>query len=71
MRNILQFMACGTLLCTLLAADISAQQLPDVAGIRLGMPAREGFAALQAKSTKSKLDTYPLQLPTVEKPILI
>lgn len=71
MRNTLQFTARGTLLCTLLAADVSAQQLPDVAGIRLGMPAREGFAALQAKSTKTKLDTYPLQLPTVEKPILI
>jgi hypothetical protein len=37
------------LLCFVVAGDGSAQQLPDVVGVRPGMPAREAFAALQAK----------------------
>ncbi len=71
MTTSLRGRVCGTLLCACLAGNVEAQQLPDVAGIRLGVPGREGFAALQAKYPKVKLDTYPLQLPTIDKPILI
>ena len=71
MTTSLRGRVCGTLLCACLAGSVEAQQLPDVAGIRLGVPGREGFAVLQAKYPKVKLDTYPLQLPTIDKPILI
>lgn len=71
MKITLHLSACGTLLCTLIAGNVAAQQLPDVVGIRPGMPAREAFAALQAKYPKVPLQTLALQLPTIQKPILI
>jgi hypothetical protein len=71
MKTTLHFCACGTLLCAVLAGDVAAQQLPDIVGIRLGMPAREGYAALQAKYPKAQIQTSALQLPTIAKPILI
>ena len=70
MKTALHLGACGTLLWTCLAGNVAAQQLPDIAGVRLGMPAREGFAALQAKHPKVKLDTYAYPLPTIDKPVL-
>ena len=66
----MNFRVWGPLLCTFAAGNVAAQQLPDVAGIRLGMPAREAYAALQAKHPNVKLATDPLQLPTIDKPIL-
>ena len=71
MKATLQLCACGALLGALLAGDVEARQLPDVVGIRPGMPAREAFAALQAKYPKVPLQTLALQLPTIQKPILI
>ncbi|MBP2646950.1 MAG: hypothetical protein H6Q77_574 [Gemmatimonadetes bacterium] len=71
MKTTLHLRACGTLLCTLIAGNVGAQQLPDIVGIRPGMPAREAFAALQAKYPKVPLQTLALQLPTIQKPILI
>ena len=71
MKTTLRHGACGTLLGTLLAGNVAAQQLPDIVGIRLGMPAREAYAALQAKYPKVPLMTFALQLPTIQKPILI
>jgi hypothetical protein len=44
--------------------------MPDIVGVRLGMPAREAFAVLQAAYPKTKLATDPLELPIVDKPIL-
>ena len=63
--------ACGVLLSTLLAGNATAQQLPDIVGIRLGMPPREAYTVLQAKYPKVPLQTLALQLPTIDKPILI
>lgn len=52
------------------AKAASNQSMPDIVGVRLGVPAREAFAVLQAANPKTKLFTDPLQLPIVDKPIL-
>lgn len=47
-----------------------AAQLPDIVGIRLGMPLRDAFTILQTAHPTVKLGMYPITLPGIEKPVL-
>ena len=47
-----------------------AAQLPDIVGIRLGMPLRDAFTILQTAHATVKLGMYPITLPGIEKPVL-
>jgi hypothetical protein len=42
--------------------------MPDVLGIRLGMPLPEAYATLQRAYPKDRIDNYPINMPTAAKP---
>jgi hypothetical protein len=47
-----------------------AAQLPDIVGIRLGMPLRDAFTILQTAHATVKLGMYPITVPGIAKPVL-
>ncbi len=47
-------------------ADYKA--MPDVLGIRLGMPLQEAYAVLQRAYPKNRIDNYPINMPILAKP---
>ncbi|HKE61911.1 MAG TPA: hypothetical protein VKB33_05535 [Nitrospira sp.] len=49
----------------------AAEGLPDVLGIQLGMPAREAYAKLQGALPKNKVEVRSINLPTIEKPVIL
>ena len=48
----------------------AAAGLPDIIGIRLGMPLREAFTILQTTHPSEKLGTSAISMPGIEKPVL-
>src|ERR1051326_238523 len=48
----------------------SAEGLPDILGIQIGMPAREAHAKLQAQIPKNKIQIMSDTLPTIDKPVI-
>src|SRR5579884_736167 len=54
-----------------LASSARTEGLPDVLGIQLGMPAREAHAKLQAALPKYKIQVGSINLPTIDKPVIL
>ena len=48
----------------------AAESMPDILGIRPGMPARDAHAKLQAELPKQKIETMSDTLPTIDKPVI-
>src|SRR5215831_11625410 len=48
----------------------SAQQLPDVTGIRLGVAPREAYTTMQTSHPKDKVNIHSTQFPTIPQPVL-
>jgi hypothetical protein len=48
----------------------TAEAMPDILGIQLGMPVKEAYAKLQADLPKNKLQVGSTNLPTIDKPII-
>jgi hypothetical protein len=44
--------------------------MPDIVGIRLGMPLRDAYTILQTAHPTVKLGMYPIDIPGIEKPVL-
>jgi len=44
--------------------------MPDIIGIRLGMPLRDAYTILQTAHATVKLGMYPITLPGIEKPVM-
>jgi hypothetical protein len=57
-------------LLAVLVNQASAEGLPDILGIQLGMPAREAHAKLQGQFPKNNLQIMSTNLPTIEKPVI-
>jgi hypothetical protein len=53
-----------------LTSSATAEGLPDILGIQLGMPALEAHAKLQAQLPKYKPQVQSVNLPTIEKPVI-
>ena len=55
-----------------LASSASAEGLPDILGIQLGMPVREAYAKLQAQIPKNKIQVMSTAttLPRLDKPVI-
>src|SRR5713226_7345037 len=70
MKTTLPRLVAGPLVFAALTGAARAQQMPDVVGIRLGMPVREAYAVLQAQYPKVKPDPYSFNLPTIVPPVL-
>jgi len=62
----------GTLafVSSLWIAEAAADGLPDVLGIRLGMPLKDARAQLQAQLPKNSLSERSDNLPTIDKPVV-
>jgi hypothetical protein len=54
-----------------LATQVIAEGLPDILGIQLGMPARDAYAKLQAALPKNKVEVQSVNMPTIEKPVIM
>src|SRR5262245_42216970 len=52
------------------ASYASAEGMPDLLGIQLGMPARDAHAKLQAQIPKNQIQVTSTNLPTIEKPVI-
>ena len=57
-------------LILVLTSQASAEGLPDILGIQLGMPAREAHAKLQAQLPKNEIQVISTNLPTIDKPVI-
>jgi hypothetical protein len=44
--------------------------LPDIVGVRIGMPVRQAYMVLQSAYPSKKLDTTSLRYPTIPQPVL-
>lgn len=44
--------------------------LPDITGVRLGMILRDAFTVVQAAHPKDRLQTDPVNIPGIDKPVL-
>ena len=53
-----------------LTGHATAEGLPDILGVQLGMPAREAHAKLQAELPKNKIQIMSDVLPTIDKPVI-
>ena len=61
----------GVLVAVLaVAGPAAAAGLPDILGIRLGMPLKEAYAKVQAQFPKNKIQENTTQLPTIAKPVI-
>jgi hypothetical protein len=54
----------------IVASHASAEGLPDILGIQLGMPARDAHAKLQAQLPKNAIQIMSTNLPTIEKSVI-
>ena len=70
MKHILCTVAGSILMFTGMTSMATADGLPDILGIQLGMPVREAHAKLQSDLPKNKLQVETTNLPTIDKPVL-
>ena len=60
----------GIALVLALTGHATAQGMPDILGIPLGMPAREAHAKLQAELPKNRMQIMSDNMPTIDKPVI-
>ena len=71
MKNQLASVIGGIAMVIGLAGQAAAEGLPDILGIQLGMPAREAYAKLQAQIPKNPIQVTSINLPTIEKQVIL
>jgi hypothetical protein len=70
MNTVLRAVIGGITMTVALTGYATAEGLPDILGVQLGMPARDAYAKLQAEIPKNKVEVASEQLPTLDKPVI-
>src|SRR5437764_14356141 len=70
MKKILHALAGSILMFAGMTSMATADGLPDILGIQLGMPVREAHAKLQVELPKNKLQVGTTNLPTIDKSVI-